>query len=133
MRKAQMILLRAAATLALLVPGAGPVLSDTAGQRGGGFALTGGEAIYRGVCQGCHMADAKGAVGAGAYPALAGNAHLASANYVEHIVLKGQKGMPAFGDNLTDQQIADVVNFIRSHFGNRFTDEVKPANVQGMR
>jgi mono/diheme cytochrome c family protein len=128
-----MTLGRAVTALALLILGAGAAVADTAGQRGGGFALTGGEAIYQGVCQGCHMADAKGAVGAGAYPALAGNAHLASANYVEQIVLKGRKGMPAFGDNLSDQQIADVVNFIRSHFGNRFTDAVKPANVQAMR
>jgi mono/diheme cytochrome c family protein len=133
MREANMILLRTAAAFALLALGATPALSDTAGQRGGGFTLAGGEAIYQGICQGCHMADAKGAVGAGAYPALAGDAHLATAGYVVIIVMKGHKGMPAFGDNLSDQQIADVVNYVRSHFGNRFTGEVKPANVQGMR
>lgn len=118
---------------ALLVLAATPALPDTAGQRGGGFALQGGEAVYKGICQGCHMADAKGWIGAGAYPALAGNAHLAGASYVTHIILKGQKGMPGFGDNLSDQQIADVVNFVRSHFGNGFKGEVRPVDVQGLR
>jgi mono/diheme cytochrome c family protein len=58
---------RTGLVLALLALCAAPVFADTAAQRGGGFALEGGEAIYRGVCQGCHMADAKGASGAGAY------------------------------------------------------------------
>ncbi len=56
------------------------------------------------------MADARGASGADAYPALAGGPTLATAAYVAHIVLEGQKGTPAFGDNLSDQQVADVVN-----------------------
>src|SRR3954470_14055284 len=119
--------LRICAALMLLVFGATPVFADTAAQRGGGFALEGGEAIYRGVCQGCHMADAKGASGAGAYPALAGNPKLATANYVVTIVLKGRKGMPALGDNLSDGQVADVVNYVRSHFGNRYTGQINPA------
>jgi mono/diheme cytochrome c family protein len=119
--------------LMLLALSAAPGFADTAAQRGGGFQLEGGEAIYKGVCQGCHMADAKGASGAGAYPALANNPKLATAAYVARIVLKGQKGMPALGDNLSDQQVADVVNYVRSHFGNRFTGEVKPADVQTLR
>ena len=40
------------------------------------FPMQGGQAIYEGVCQGCHMPDAKGAVGAGMYPALASNPKL---------------------------------------------------------
>jgi mono/diheme cytochrome c family protein len=38
------------------------------------FMQRDGEVIYRTVCQGCHMPNAQGAVGAGAYPALAGDA-----------------------------------------------------------
>jgi mono/diheme cytochrome c family protein len=41
--------------------------------------------------------------------------------------------MPALGDNLSDQQVADVVNYVRTHFGNRFKGEVKPADVQALR
>ena len=128
-----MLLVRAGWVVSLLVLSAAPVLADTAGMRGGGFGLQGGEALYRGICQGCHMADAKGASGAGTYPALAGNPKLAAASYVVHIVLKGQKGMPALGDNLSDGQVADVVNYVRTHFGNRFQGEVKPADVQALR
>jgi len=128
-----MLLVRAGWVLSLLALSAAPVFADTAGMRGGGFALQGGEALYRGICQGCHMADAKGASGAGTYPALAGNPKLATASYVVHIVLKGQKGMPALGDNLSDTQVADVVNYVRTHFGNRFQGEVKPADVQALR
>ena len=53
-----------------------------------------GEVIYRTVCQGCHMPDAQGAVGAGAYPALASDAKLADAEYPALVVLNGSKGMP---------------------------------------
>ena len=101
--------------------------------RGAAFTMQGGEAVYRGVCQGCHMADARGAVGAGAYPALANNARLAAPGYVVTLVMNGHKGMPAFRDQFTDQQIADVVNYVRTHFGNRFKGEVKAAEVQALR
>jgi len=119
--------------LLLLATAATPGFCDTAQQRSGAFALEGGEAVYRGVCQGCHMTDAKGAEGAGRYPALAGNARLASAGYVIHIVLNGQKGMPALGGNFTDQQVADVVNYVRSHFGNAYKDEVTLEDVKAAR
>jgi mono/diheme cytochrome c family protein len=106
---------------------------ETPDFRGAPFAMQGGEAVYRGVCQGCHMADAKGATGAGSYPALAGNARLAEAGYVLTMVMNGHKGMPPFRGHFTNQQVADVVNYVRTHFGNRFKGEVKPADVQAMR
>ena len=58
---------------------------------------------------------------------------LAGAGYVMHIMLKGRKAMPALGDNLSDSQVADVVNYVGSHFGNRHTCNVKPAEVQVLR
>ena len=97
------------------------------------FPFQGGEAIYKGVCQGCHMPDAKGAVGAGAYPALAKNESLETAAYPVSIVLKGQKAMPFFGMQLDDQQIADVVNYVRTHFGNKYRDKVRAADVKLLR
>jgi cytochrome c5 len=97
------------------------------------FPFQGGEAIYKGVCQGCHMPDAKGAVGAGAYPALAKNENLETAAYPVSIVLKGKKAMPFFGMQLNDQQIADVVNYVRTHFGNKYRDKVKPEDVKALR
>ena len=56
----------------------------------GHFTMKDGEAIYRNVCQACHMADAMGAKGAGIYPALANNPRLAAAPYVIRAVVLGQ-------------------------------------------
>jgi mono/diheme cytochrome c family protein len=122
---------RAAFLLALAA--AMPAAAQTADFRGDAFAMQGGEAIYKGVCQGCHMADARGATGAGSYPALAGNPRLAEPGYVLAMVMNGHKGMPPFRGHFTNQQIADVVNYVRTHFGNRFKGEVKPADVQALR
>jgi mono/diheme cytochrome c family protein len=126
-----MLLVRAAFILVLLT--AMPAGAQNADFRGESFAMQGGEAVYRGVCQGCHMADAKGATGAGSYPALANNPRLAEPGYVVAIVMNGHKGMPAFRGHFTDSQVADVVNYVRTHFGNRFKGEVKPADVQALR
>ena len=101
--------------------------------RGAPFTMQGGEAVYRNVCQGCHMADAKGAAGAGSYPALANNSKLASAGYVLTMVMNGHKGMPPFRGHFTNAQVADVVNYARSHFGNKYKDQVKEADVQALR
>jgi mono/diheme cytochrome c family protein len=92
-----------------------------------------GEGIYRNVCQGCHMADAKGAAGAGRYPALANNRSLAVAAYPISVVLHGQKAMPWFSDYFSDEQVANVVNYVRTHFGNNYTDTVTPADVKKQR
>ncbi|HET7062882.1 MAG TPA: cytochrome c [Rudaea sp.] len=99
----------------------------------GHFAHEDGATLFRAICQGCHMADAKGAVGAGYYPALAGNQKLASATYPALVVLKGRHGMPPFGDYLTDAQVAEVVNYVRSHFGNQYPDALTQAEVAKLR
>jgi mono/diheme cytochrome c family protein len=99
-----------------------------------------GEDIYTRICQGCHMPHGEGAIGAGHYPKLAGNLTLASWRYVALTVLDGRNGMPAFGAptdlvwdaptvRLSDSQIADVVNYVRSHFGNSYKDRVSAEEV----
>jgi mono/diheme cytochrome c family protein len=97
------------------------------------FMQRDGEVIYRTVCQGCHMPNAQGAVGAGAYPALAGDPKLAAAGYPVLVVVNGSKGMPPFGALLDDEQVAAVVNYIRSHFGNSYPDSISPADVKSAR
>jgi mono/diheme cytochrome c family protein len=105
---------------------------------------TSGEEIFQRICQGCHMPDAKGAVGAGKYPALAGDGSLASTDFMALTLLNGRRNMPAFGGNgdigmfftvpaLTDEQIAAVINYVRSHFGNHFKGEITPAQVKALR
>ena len=104
-----------------------------AGGGRGGFTEQGGEAIFKNVCQGCHMPDAKGAVGAGMYPALAKKPKLEVAGYPIAVIVNGQKAMPALGGMFSDQQVADVTNYIRTHFGNNYKDKVTPADVKAAR
>ena len=99
----------------------------------GKFPQQTGEDLYTHICQGCHMPDAKGAIGAGAYPALASNPRLAAAIYPITVVLRGQRAMISLGESLDDQQVAAVLNYVRTHFGNRYKDVVTPAMVAARR
>ena len=101
--------------------------------RGQSFDEQGGAALFAAVCAGCHQPDASGASGAGDYPALAGNKDVASTDYLERLLLRGQRGMPAVGQLMSDQQVADVINYVRSHFGNAYGDAVAPADVEAAR
>ena len=79
------------------------------------------------------MPEGQGAVGAGAYPALAKNPKLSVAAYPITVILKGQRAMPALGGMLDDQQVADVVNYIRGAFGNSYAPTATPASVAAAR
>ena len=92
-----------------------------------------GEELFANVCQGCHMPDATGATGAGTYPSLVANRNLEASGYAVHLVINGRRGMPAFGDMMTDGQVAAVVNYLRTHFGNSYKDAVTPAEVKQAR
>ena len=119
--------------------GANAALSRGAGDADGAFTSPGrfgepdGEKMYRRVCAGCHMPDGKGAQGAGIYPALAGNEKLAAGGYPVYVVLHGLNGMPAVGKLMTDKQVVEVVNYVRTHFGNHYTDAVTEADVKTSR
>ncbi|MEW6169217.1 MAG: cytochrome c [Pseudomonadota bacterium] len=91
-----------------------------------------GEKIYATVCQACHMAGGVGATGAGSYPALANNPRLAAKQYPLMLVINGSRAMPGFARMLSAEQIADVVNYVRTHFGNGYTDTVTPAEVRAL-
>ncbi len=106
----------------------GPTLSQ-----GFRFGEQTGEALFANACQACHMSNAQGAVGAGRYPALAKNANLATAGYVVDVVLHGYRGMPPLGKLMSDEQVAAVVNYVRTHFGNNYTDVVAASEVKDVR
>jgi mono/diheme cytochrome c family protein len=103
-----------------------------------------GAEIYGHICQSCHMPQAQGAVGAGHYPKLAGDPALVSWQYAALTVLNGKNGMPAFGlpadqfefvfgaVHLSDAQVAEVVNYVRSHFGNKWKGSVTAAQVAAL-
>ncbi|MBO1359715.1 cytochrome c [Acetobacter sacchari] len=97
------------------------------------LTTTDGRVLYQTLCQACHMADAKGAEGAAHFPALSGNPKLASSSYPAYVVANGFGGMPWFADKLSDSQIAAIVNYVRTHFGNHYTDALKPSDVTKVR
>lgn len=125
------------AALALLSATAALGQDSGAGKRtfssGYRFVEMTGEELFGNVCQGCHMPDAMGASGAGSYPSLAGNKNLESGSYPIYLVVNGRRGMPAFGDMMTDGQVAAVVNYLRTHFGNNYQDAVTTKDVQDAR
>ncbi len=88
-----------------------------------------GEQIYRQVCQACHMADGKGGTGAATIASLASNPKLKFAAYPITIVAKGKGAMPWLNDILSPAQIAAVVGYVRTHFGNGYADPVSEAEV----
>jgi mono/diheme cytochrome c family protein len=109
-----------------------------------GVGSAAGAEIYAHICQGCHMPQAQGAVGAGHYPKLAADPALVSWQYVALTVLNGKNGMPGFGVapqqfefffgavHLSDAQVAEVVNYVRSHFGNKYKDTVTAGQVAAL-
>lgn len=122
--------LKALAPLAALAAMATPSFADEPGPGGSKppVAKT-GEEVYRMYCQVCHMADAKGAVGAGNFPALANNPRLGTSAYAVYMIAEGKGGMPYFRDSLTAEQLAGVVNYLRTHYGNNYKDAVTAAEV----
>ena len=132
------------AALALAVGAGFAARADDSGAitRAASDSAAAGAQTYAHICQGCHMPEGQGAVGAGHYPKLAGNTALVSWQYVALTVLNGKNGMPAFGaaadqsffgsPHLSDAQVADVVNYVRSHFGNHWKDKATSAQVAAL-
>jgi mono/diheme cytochrome c family protein len=136
--------LRLALALLCATVATAALADDNAVTSTAGFGNAGGAEIYGHICQGCHMPGAQGAAGAGHYPKLAGDPALVSWQYVALTVLHGKNGMPAFGQlptgeamdfllvHLSDAQVADVVNYVRSNFGNRYKSSVTAAQVAAL-
>ena len=109
----------------------------------GNLGTVDGARVYAQICQGCHMADGRGASGGGAYPSFVDNPRLASAAYMAAVILHGRRNMPAFAPEkapapyfepamLTDAQVAAVVNHIRTNFGNDYPDPITAADVAAL-
>ncbi len=108
-----------------------------------GDASAPGALVYLNNCAACHRTDGKGY--AGTFPALAGNPVVISDNPVSliHIILSGAVRpdtdkspsalvMPSLAWKLSDQQVADVLTFIRSSWGNH-AGPVRADAVSGRR
>ncbi len=102
-----------------------------------------GKEVYTTFCQNCHMENGLGL--AGTYPPLAKSDYLKHpVNELISIVLKGQVGKIKVNgitydspmlplDYLTDEQIADALNYSRNSWGNKNTIAVLPAQVKKLR
>lgn len=99
-----------------------------------------GKEEYTTHCQNCHMEDGKGQEGV--FPPLAKSDFLKKpAKDLIDNTLKGQSGettvngqkynavMPAL-DYLTDDQIADILNYVRNSWGNKSAVAITPAMVK---
>ena len=107
-----------------------PLASLSTGFR---FTEQTGEDLFASACQGCHMPDGHGAAGAGTYPSLSKDSNLETSGYPVHVVVRGQKAMPPVGAMMSDDQVAAVVNYLRTHFGNQYTDAVTAEDVKRIR
>jgi mono/diheme cytochrome c family protein len=107
-----------------------PLTSLSTGFR---FTEQTGAELFASVCQGCHMPDGSGAVGAGQYPSLQKDSNLETGGYPVYVVVRGQKAMPPVGVLMSDDQVAAVVNYLRTHFGNQYQDAVTAEDVKRVR
>jgi mono/diheme cytochrome c family protein len=118
---------------AVLAQSAADISADPTFSTGFKFAEQSGESLYKSVCQACHMPNGEGATGAGLYPSLAGDQALGNYGYPVYVVVFGKRTMPPFGDMMSNDQVAAVVNYLRTHFGNDYVDKVTAEEVQAIR
>jgi mono/diheme cytochrome c family protein len=102
-----------------------------------------GEQVYGNKCAACHQLSGEGLPGV--FPPLKGSAAVTAADPTEHIrtVLRGLSGksiggvtygsaMPAFADQLTNEEVAAVLSYERASWGNN-APSVKPEDVVARR
>ena len=107
-------------------------------------AVRTGEEVYAQVCQSCHMANGAGLTKV--YPPLAGSDWpMMEASIPIRIVLHGLMGeievngekynnvMAPWGAVLGDQEVANVLNYVRSSWGNTGADEITVEQVAEVR
>lgn len=75
-------------------------------------------ALFNDNCSACHQTTGKGVKGA--FPALAGDAFVqGDPTPMMATVLAGRAGMPAFKDDLSDLELASVLTYVRTSWGNK--------------
>ncbi|HTI67950.1 MAG TPA: cytochrome c [Caulobacteraceae bacterium] len=90
-----------------------------------------GARLFADNCAACHQPEGQGI--AGAFPALAANSFVQGpAEAPLTVLLNGRGGMPTFRNDLSDEQIAGVLSYVRSAWGNK-AGPVEPAAVAAAR
>jgi nitrite reductase (NO-forming) len=96
-----------------------------------------GEKVYVAQCMSCHLPNGEGINGV--YPPVARANNLADKNKLVNILLKGQRGLikvngieyngAMTGYPLTNQQAADVFNYMRNTWGKK-GNTILPSEIQ---
>lgn len=96
-----------------------------------------GKTIYETNCMSCHMPEGTGLEGT--FPPLAKSKNLADKNKMIKVILQGMKGpikvngvdydSQMAGVSLADKEVADVLNYIRNSWGNKYP-AVLPKDIQ---
>jgi mono/diheme cytochrome c family protein len=94
-----------------------------------------GREVYRNVCQACHQPDGRGQERLAAN-LIGSTLALGPAEIPARILLNGKEGpvglMPPVGQIFTDEQIADVLTYIRREWG-QAGSAVDPATIADVR
>jgi cytochrome c oxidase cbb3-type subunit 2 len=134
---------QSAPSMAAMDEPAAPTAASTAATPAAGYDAAKGEALFTTNCAACHQASGEGLPGA--FPPLKGNAAVNADDAAKHIdvVLHGLSGavidgvsypspMPPFADSLSDTDIANIIDYERSAWGNH-GKPVSAANVAAAR
>jgi len=124
-----------------LAPAPLPEVRDDAS--GASMTTGSGRSLYVAMCAGCHGVQGQGKPNV--VVALHGNSTVRNADphNLLHVILagiqaksfpdnQGRQEMPGFADVLSDQQVADLANYLRSAWGGQKAD-VQPAAVAASR
>lgn len=109
----------------------GLVMAASGLQAAPAAAQTAGQQAFDQTCAACHQPDGKGIPDA--FPALAGSALVqGDTDAVLATVLDGRNAMPSFRSDLNDEQLAAILTYVRSAWGNA-ASAVTPAQAAAAR
>ncbi len=115
----------------LLVLGAGVAVATAPARAAPTAAEPTGASLFAQNCSACHQLTGRGIPGA--FPALAGDAFpQGPPEPVVRLLLNGRGGMPSFRSDLDDRQIATILTYVRSAWGNHAAS-IAPATVAKVR
>lgn len=111
----RLVSLLVAALAAVLVPG----VDEARGQDGSSAVedLDPGRQVYEASCVRCHREGGRGVEGI--FPSLRQNELIQGpAEPLLIVLLRGRAAMPGFGETLSNKEIAAVLSYLRSRWGN---------------